>query len=518
MVTSRPSDRESAYVPLEYTFSLPRFPNTIAGESTGIFNIAQPTAAELTAYPALASDDVRIQHGTIPTGVLTVGQHIRLQSINENVYIAESDVFGYSAVYRVKKVINNQYTVIDTSYLGDVAPAGATITKYYNNFHLKIKVYINGGLTPVDTYRLYPTGEYTLSSFSLDVQDTIKRQLGPSVDPLQAADAAYLTSAWTTSGQSASHVDYTIQYHQVYDIPNSSGVNVLTETPASADGTTLKAINMIKPMVNYRNRSLDRNFTSSTDDIFLVQDPVVSGVGRFLTDAPTTQTIGRDQFASLQVMTDDEAVKMVIKTYPEKNAGGTIIGTSTTNVVAMDTTQICYVGTRHMGGSIITGATNSYTIELQKLSGTPVSELRTYNIDDNCDFSAVQFFWLNQLGGIDQFTFKGHQGEDVSVKKENFRRPLTQAFVTGSTVNSNTVTYNTEIEQDMYVGARVNQETNDWLRQLYMSNYIWMVDPDLDEFIPITITDQTTTHYDSKENFYTISVAYRFGFDLKSQI
>jgi len=516
MVTSRPSDRESAYVPLEYSFYSPRFPNVIAGESTGIFNIAQPTAAELAMYPEMSSDDVRIQHGTIPTGILTVGQHIRLQNILENAYIDEPDVFGYSKIYRVKKVINNQYTVIDTPYLGDIAPAGATITKYYNNFHFKVKVFVNG--SNVDTYRLYPTGEYTLSSFSLDIQDTIKRQLGPSIDPLQAADAAYLTSEWTTSGQSASHADYTIQYHQVYDIPNSSGINVLTETPASADGTTLKAINMIKPMVNYRNRALDRNFTSSTDDIFLVQDPVVSGVGRFLTDAPTTQNIGRDQFASLQVMTDDEAVKMVIKTYPEKNAGGTVIGTSTTNVVSMDTTQIVYVGTRHMGGSIITGATNSYTIELQKLSGTPVSELRTYNIDDDCSFSSVQFFWLNQLGGIDQFTFKGHQGEDVAVRKMNFRQPLTQSFVTGTTVNSNTVTYKTEITQDMYVGARVNQETNDWLRQMYMSNYVWIVDPDLDEFIPITITDQSTTHYDSKENYYTISVAYRYGFDIISQI
>ena len=124
MVATRPSDRQSAYLPLEYTFTEQEYPNTIAGESQSILNIAKPTTAELANYTQLEEDDIRIQHGTISG--LSVGQHVRLLSVFEELYFDNKETFGYAKNYKVKKIINQNITVIEAEYLGDVAPAGST--------------------------------------------------------------------------------------------------------------------------------------------------------------------------------------------------------------------------------------------------------------------------------------------------------------------------------------------------------------------------------------------------------
>jgi hypothetical protein len=515
-ITSAPTARATAYRPMRWEFSSTLYPNQEPTEKGVILNITYPSAFEQGLYPNLDEFDVRIQHQALQN--IDVGQWVRVEGMSNNLYqpYTDPDTQQRYGLWRVKKVITQQYLVIDAPYNGD--DGNGTVEKYYRNYKIRIRIYKDGQLLPIDDILVEPRGSYHSATFSDDLQDSFRHILGPPTDTLDDSSATYSTVDWSISGAGKSHESYYITYAEVFDVPNSSGINVPYEGAQYRD-LFRTVINAIKPMFYFQNRTLDRNWTENFDDYFLISNPVVDLPTRFMTNAPTTQTIGRDEFAQLLTLTDRSRQRIQIKTYPEKDLGGTLIGTTNVGSKTMDVTNLLYVGTKHMG-SIITAATKSYSVEVQSGSGTQLSQTRTYNIDDNCYYGSVRFFWLNQLGGIDSFTFTGHESETYATDKMVYKQREGTGFDTdiSNRQMAHWVNYQTEISVDKTIGARVDNETAQWLRELMWSNYVWIVDSALDEFIPVVIGDMTATYYDSKRTNQLVMVEYSIAQEYQVQV
>lgn len=515
-ITNFPTARATAYRPMVWEFDSTLYPNQIPDEKATIFNITYPSALEQSLHADLDEFDVRVQHDIIQN--ITVGQWIRIEGMSLNLYqpYTDPDTQERYGLYRVKKVITPFLTVIDAPYNGD--DGNGTIEKYYKGYKIRIRIYKLGQVLPIDDIYVEPRGSYSSATFSEDLQDSFRHILGPDTDPLNDSSATWSTVDWSISGRGASHETYYITFTEVFDVPNSSGINVPYEGTQFRDVFRV-VINAIKPMFYFQERALDRDWTENLDDYFLISNPVDGLPKRFMTNAPTTQTIGRDEFAHLLTLTDRTRQRIQVKTYPNKDLGGTLIGTTNVGSKTMDNTNLLFVGTKHMG-SVITAATNSYSVEVQSGSGTQLSETRTYNIDDTCYYASVRFFWLNQLGGIDSFTFTGHESETYSTDKMIYKQREGTGFDTdlSNRQMAHWVNYQTEISVDKTIGARVDNETAQWLRELMWSNYVWIIDPSLDEFIPVIVGDMTATYYDSKRTNQLVMVEYSIAQEYQAQI
>ena len=534
-----PVDWDSAYRPLEYEFKTNRYPNsrtftdendvdTGLNERQRVFYIGNPEAGDYALYPTLKTTDVVMKTSSwVDADILPEGQHFRLTNIVDQygtrTYTKKRDSSGqYYGVYRVVKVMNLDYFVISAEYDGNyfaVPGQEGNCSKYYNNYQIKVEVFDVNDATgiPVDEFRVRPSGAYNLSQFTLDIKGSLQPLLQRHLEPLRTDSNGWGTTDWVEIDNRDTSVTYKIEFYELFDVP-TNGINSLTQSPVNGSlSKAYTAVNAIKPQITFEGGKVKSIFTTALADDFLI----VSGglPKRFLTNAPSTQSIRRDHYASLTYMTDVPEMRLVVKTYPNKDLGGTLIATHTTSAVSgLNGTGQVLIGPANIGVSRITAATKSYQVYLEDGSGTLLTEKRTYNIDDDCSFSAIQFFWLNQLGGIDQYTFKGHSHEKINTVHHSYRQEQAKTFPTANTVN-----YWTDITKDLSVGTRVTRADADWTSELYMSSWaatmVYYTNGTIfDEFIPIEIAQQTIKPVDTKDRSkVTLNIVYRYAFDLMSQ-
>jgi hypothetical protein len=518
-IISSPTTRESAYRPLKYTFKSNLYNNSLNGERQTAFGIGHPTTNELLNNPTIISTDVLLRTTPFPQNSISVGQHIRLTNIyngTEPFYMpnTESDGTRYG-VFRVKQVLNNNLFVIDAEWEVDWVGFGLApqAVKFYNNFQIGLKVYApSKSPLPIDEFRLKPLGVYQDSIFEEDIKGALQPYLGAHLEPLAASANGWLTTNFYSDAVDDISLQYYIEYWEIYDVP-TNGINYLTSQRPSIHIKKV-AINAIKPQITFNEGGMSRIFTTALDTDFTLDGTVK----KFLTNAPLTQWIKRDQYASLSYLATEPSIRLVCKTYPNHDLGGTIIATTTTSTINTGVSGQVLVGPKNIGTSRITAATKSYQIYLEDGSGTQLTEKRTYNIDDNCYFDSVQFFFLNQLGGMDQYSFNGHSYEKYQTKPAQFRQQQATSFPT-----SNDVTYDVMTKQTLTIGTRASRVDADWLKELFSSTRVYVIPPNTDEvtlneFVPVIVSDQTITPIDTRNRgSVVIECKYRYAFDLISQ-
>lgn len=153
------------------------------------------------------------------------------------------------------------------------------------------------------------------------------------------------------------------------------------------------------------------------------------------------------------------------------------------------------------GGIIDQDTANStkfYTI-VGENSGLPVTAKYGYWVDEDCKYNPVHLYWLNQMGGIDSFSFIKKNERSIDVERKRYKTYVG---------NYNDADQETPFSTDIFSRALNEREpivktylnlTSDWLtesefkylKDLFRSKSVWMVDDNTDGYsvIPVVVED-----------------------------
>ena len=119
------------------------------------------------------------------------------------------------------------------------------------------------------------------------------------------------------------------------------------------------------------------------------------------------------------------------------------------------------------------------------VSYAPVSEIFTFNINDNCSRSLnqkKQLMFLNRYGHYDYYTFIFNRYAGLSIDRQTFKSyninwaaqdPTKEQYSRG--LNDSNVAM---VETIIVNSGFVNQPTFEWLEELYTSNLVYEIQPD----------------------------------------
>lgn len=403
-----PSRWVAAYKPIIFKWASDYFPNNQAGEvGIAVTDVRYPTAAELLLYANLRADDILVVHGAITPGVWPMGQTIELDN-----------TVRYDGVFLVAKEIDTTLTVIESEYQGDETGLTATISKYYNHYSMEAVVYM--GADP-NTPKQFKLVKGTDDLFTLDLSE-YARSTFQDVFEVATPGLSVVTGA-IPSGDKCITQGFEVLIHHRYDVPDADGVPVSTEDKKDEYSEGLfNVVNAVQPYEHYtKDEVIDLRWL---DDLAAYQVTQTSpNTTRFLTYAPrATQVVrpGEDFFLCfLWTKGPGLAVKVHIETF---DAAGGAVAVWNFNRTTPIGSGVLGVGPANMP-SIVTTGVKTYTVRLLNSSSTAITETFTFTIDTNCSEVARRFFWLDPLGGVDQFTLTGREKPQNSVKRSVAERP-----------------------------------------------------------------------------------------------
>jgi hypothetical protein len=164
------------------------------------------------------------------------------------------------------------------------------------------------------------------------------------------------------------------------------------------------------------------------------------------------------------------------------------------------------------------------TYTIQAYNGTsPVSELFTYNVVDDCqDWTTYRFVWLNPLGGWDYFEYKGRGEANKKINRLEYDRRL-ESF------NSSTNKWNYKVgdrgsrvygvssnEEVTATSGYINYETANWLMELYDSPEVYVMEGT--QLIPIVLTsDEVNAPRIKKVGINNLTIKFKWSFNKNIQ-
>lgn len=278
-------------------------------------------------------------------------------------------------------------------------------TLYPNPPIIKAKVYINNvvfGSELVQTYLSEAGGTYT---FEFDISERIQRYLSNT----DTFNLGGLATAIPAVGESNEGFAKRCEFYVKFNEWQASGATGIYELSAfSTESNPLFAVNL----------AANQYITEDTMQDYISILPI-----KFMTNSPTTQAIGLNDYAYLSIWYLDDYSRQRIKfsMYTESGASAGVItqnvatGTLGENRVIRFPTGTAYLGTIT---SLALVAYYDFWLEGEAAPGfwVRVSEIRTYHILRHCQGDAIHF--LNIWGVDDSVRFKDSVGE-VAIAKQS---------------------------------------------------------------------------------------------------
>ena len=281
-----------------------------------------------------------------------------------------------------------------------------------------------------------------------------------------------------------------------YEVTEVAGV---LETGWQEDGSgspditsaSRRAINMT--LQHTENQSIDP---------FLNDDITKS----FLTHAPLTVKIRRTETIQLSFLTT-LAIRFQIV---ERDKNNNIINVNNSNTFSLTD----FAGILLIDVNTMLSNTVRFEVRLLDINFNVRSEKRFFEIDEKCHDIAIRLKWLNQLGGLDSYTFTGKQERFIKHKSISFERLLSPTF-------------SIEDRGETHLEIKANNEFNlwsdvrdvptiKWLEEL-LANKINVWINNNEDFTPIIILDGSTKTEDTEDPVFQINIKYKFANELISQ-
>ena len=265
---------------------------------------------------------------------------------------------------------------------------------------------------------------------------------------------------------------------------------------------------------------------------------VLNSSKKFLTNAPTTQTVYPSTRAYLYFLNNTAAANAA--SYVEiKGYDGNLLTAQLQFDTAYDETKrIQYVGVGYENIELIDGTElnfsqgsgalpfftaqiiTKYTVQLFDGTGQPISELRTFNVGEDCNIGdTYQLVFQNKLGGYDTFSFRSFADKSYSVTtKDNFKKRLGAWNGTDfeyEPYQRATTQYNTIYKDRIVIKSDwITEDESQWLHELVTSPDVYMVIDGREELMAINIID---TEYSvkkfNKDQLFNLQLTIEKSFD-----
>lgn len=251
---------------------------------------------------------------------------------------------------------------------------------------------------------------------------------------------------------------------------------------------------------------------------------LTDSTSKFLTSSPTSQNINLTERAWLYSinLTPTNYSRRQVKTY---NSAGTLLNTYNTtntlsgNVDIYEELKNNYIRTsagpaQLSDFGVSFSGVSYYTVQAQKSDGTPISELKTFVLKDNCKYTPVRIHFLNTLGGFDSFTFNKASTEETAISRTSYTRGLQNSPATSDRMKTtSSVLYEPSIQ---VTSDWLTESENTWLKQLVTSPVIYQ---ELDGNLIAVVCKEVKYKTEKKLNnkLFNLSIGFEYTFQNNRQ-
>lgn len=368
------------------------------------------------------------------------------------------------------------------------------------NFKFVADIYIAGVATPA-FYRYDFPADPDVGTGKIDVSRALEKHLSFDINQTN----------YGFQQNTKSFVNYTCYFGEAYG--PSSGVTVTS-------GVTVDSSRYA-----YNGVFDFPDFATYTSADYLMASTSIP----FLTNMGTSGTVRASQDAWFYLITNtvNRVSKMQIKTFNSSDAViQTVDVTNTYKALnnASDRFLRFSAGTRNLNsiaagditaGSqpIITSSVVWYTV--QAFDGVPaaVSKAYRYDINSTCtDYTVYQFFWLNKLGGFDQFSFIKLSRKTSEIKRQNYKAiygTQTAAAWSYNRYDRGKKQYDTQIKEKITVWSDwVSDSKATWLKELFTSPEVYVNNGTTRDSVIIT-----DTSFEEKQTVNDKTINYQITFE-----
>ena len=305
------------------------------------------------------------------------------------------------------------------------------------------------------------------------------------------------------------------------------------DTSTNCDGTIYSYLDQVQSNTIYVfNGAIDyEDFPSWSYTNYLVSN-AASTTKKFLTNAPRTGLEITDKDSFYLDFLSNNAIDSnwnVYLTINWKNGDISQLALTSASLTQYRRYRIA-VGPFDINkiyGSTLLDSTlvNTYSVYL-RYTTTQVSETFTFKMKEAKQFE-TRFAWVNQLGGIDHFTFYHRNTKSFNITRKTYKKSLLRNYSnywTYQVGDREDSTYNIQATQTNKVATYCQRAESDWLSELWFSPNVWVYDYVEDtpcntittwKMWPIMITDNSKEVKQKTTKPIEYSISYQMAFDKK---
>lgn len=266
---------------------------------------------------------------------------------------------------------------------------------------------------------------------------------------------------------------------------------------------------------------------------------VLNSSKKFLTNAPTTQTVYPSTRAYLYFLNNTAAsnaasyveyigydannnptVQIKFDTAYDENQRIQYVGVGYENLELIDGFEPGYSANIGTIPFFTAQSVVKYTVQLFDATNQQVTELRTFNVGEDCNIGdTYQLIFQNKLGGYDTFSFRSFADKSYSVTtKDTFKKRLGAWNGTDfeyEPYQRATTQYNTIYKDRIVIKSDwITEDESQWLHELVTSPDVYMVISGREELMAINIID---TEYSvkkfNKDQLFNLQLTIEKSFD-----
>jgi hypothetical protein len=224
---------------------------------------------------------------------------------------------------------------------------------------------------------------------------------------------------------------------------------------------------------------------------------------KFLTNIPQNQDIHIDEEYQLSFITANGVQTYEVR-YEGFDSSGISLGV---NNVGASTVPNLYGIAVINSTTILTTSMATIDVWIYNVSeAAQASEKITFTVNQNPCTDSTRVVWLNELGGVDRFTFKGYKREIESVKRSNYRKYLSVDYTRNDRGNS---TYGSVNSNNIILASQsITEDVSRWLHEMLRSTDV-SVYVSSGVRLPIIVNNESTTMFDTNSvNQFVLDYEY----------
>jgi len=182
--------------------------------------------------------------------------------------------------------------------------------------------------------------------------------------------------------------------------------------------------------------------------------------------------------------------------------------------------RISYIGPQNLINATITIPTGTrfYSFQIKNILGLTSSEVKFYEIDDQCsEYKNVRLMFLNSLGGFDFWNFELDDKKSYTVTRNEYKKELDFEYNIGDRER----TIMSQIVKEQHVintNWIIEDDYNFLSEELMISPEVYVIDEDNGNIFPIIITDNNVMFKNTfRDKIFNLTLTYETSYDIRTQ-